>query len=352
MSAPDRGALSLDVPRGMLHVLTPTYRPAGGVVKLMDYVRHALDLGLAVSVWSPEAADPNGALFRIDRFRDLPGEVVMHSGDLLMGKEDLALISLPDNYEVALAALPSGGSPHRIVHLVQNIRHTNPRWRAGYPTRLLTRPATRIAINDIVADEIRPWVDTRSDLHVVALGHDTDYFAFDRPDTWDGNHVTVGYTTWKSSVGDRVAERLADDPRFSFEVLRDTASWAEVRDLYHRCDVFLCTPEPQEGLYLPGLEAMSARALVVTPDCGGNMAYCRPGDNVLLVPYDDDAAYATALAQLAGTDLEEVRRMRAAGRAVLPLFDLERERAGLADVLDRTWRRIREAETGAVVRPE
>ncbi len=37
-----------------LHVITPTYRPAGGVVKIMDYVTHALDAGFAVSIFSPE----------------------------------------------------------------------------------------------------------------------------------------------------------------------------------------------------------------------------------------------------------------------------------------------------------
>ncbi|MEO9324936.1 glycosyltransferase [Nocardioides sp. C4-1] len=327
-------------------MLTPTYRPAGGVVKLMDYVQHVRALGLEASVWSPETASADSELFRIERFADLPAQVPMHSSPVLdIGPDDLALISLPDHYEVVLDSMPRGASLHRVLHLVQNVRHTNPQWRAGYPTRLLTRPATRIAINDIVADEIRPWLDPRADLHVVDLGHDTAYFARERPPGWDRARVVVGYTTWKSDVGDRVAERLRDDPRFIFHAIRGTASWAEVRDLYHRSDVFLSTPEPQEGLYLPGLEAMAAGCLVVTPDCGGNMAYCRPDDNVLLVPYDDVNGYVEALTTMAAFSDEEAQRMRAAGHAVVPRFDLTAERAGVADVLAHTWDRVRAAES-------
>ena len=47
-----------------LHVITPTYRPAGGVVKIMDYVTHALDAGYAVSISCRKSAV---TLFRFSR---------------------------------------------------------------------------------------------------------------------------------------------------------------------------------------------------------------------------------------------------------------------------------------------
>ncbi|MBS44924.1 MAG: hypothetical protein CMH83_17510 [Nocardioides sp.] len=341
------------VPRGTLHVLTPTYRPAGGVVKLMDYARHARAMGLAVQVWSPQAHDPDGPLFAIERLRDLvegdhpTGPVRFHSRQrLAMGPDDLALISLPDNYEVALRSLPAGGSPHRVVHLVQNTRHTNPTWRAGYPTRLLTRPASRICVNHIVADEIEPWVDPRALLAVNNIGHDTAYFRRDRsPGLRERpGPVRVAYTTWKSAVGDRVAERLADDDRFELVALRETASWAELRELYHHADVFLSTPEPQEGMYLPGLEAMAAGCVVLTPDVGGNMAYCRPGDNCVLVAYDDPGGYVAALERLVDAPAAEVDALRASGWATLPHFDLAAEAEGLAGLLGQVWSRVRTAE--------
>jgi hypothetical protein len=338
--------------RSVFHVLTPTYRPVGGVVKIMDYAQHARSLGYRVSVWSPEQAAPDSALFQIDRLRPLVSaeDVEFHSRTLLeFGPDDLAFISLPDNYEIAHRSLHSGWSPERIVHIVQNTRHVNPRWRDGYATRLLTRPAARIAINDIVADTIRPWLDSRCLLRVVNLGHDLDHFRHNRTGGLDRRPLRVAYTTWKSAVGDDVARSLAGRDDFEFRAVRETATWDELRDLYVWSDVFLSTPNPQEGMYLPGLEAMAAGSLVITPDVGGNMAYCRPGDNCLLVGFEDVAGYRAALLDLAERDAAQVAKMRQAAYDVTGSFDLDKERAGFASFLEELWPRVRafESERGA-----
>ena len=96
--------------RRVFHVLTPTFRPVGGVVKIMDYAQHARSLGYRVSVWSPEQVAPDSALFQIDRLRPLASaeDVEFHSRTTLeFGPDDLAFISLPDNYEIAHRSLPS-----------------------------------------------------------------------------------------------------------------------------------------------------------------------------------------------------------------------------------------------------
>lgn len=331
----------------VLHVLTPTYRPVGGVVKIMDYARHAQSLGYRISIWSPERVDPGAALFQIDRLRPLTvaDDVEFHSrSELDLGPDDLAFISLPDNYEVAHRSLPSGWSRERIVHIVQNIRHVNPHWRHGYATRLLTRPASRIAINDIVADAIRPWLDPRCLLRVVNLGHDLDHFRHSRTGGLDRRPVRVAYTTWKSAVGDDVARSLADRDDFEFRAIRETATWDELRDLYVWSDVFLCTPNREEGMYLPGLEAMAAGSLVVTPDVGGNLAYCRPGTNCLLVGFDDVEGYRAALLDLADAGAERVVALRTAGYDVTADFELDAERAGFESFLEELWPRIRAFE--------
>ena len=54
-----------------IHVLTPFYKANGGVVKIMDYVTHALAGGYRVSVWCPDEFNPTVPLFGIDRFSDL-----------------------------------------------------------------------------------------------------------------------------------------------------------------------------------------------------------------------------------------------------------------------------------------
>lgn len=325
---------------GTLHIHTPTYKPVGGVVKLMDYATHALAHGWHVRIWSPNLPPDDCPLFRIERFASLPNHPKLSfdaAERFSMGRDDLILISLPDNYEVAARCLPGDMSPERIVHLVQNVRHVNPEWRHAYPLRLLTRPLARISINQVVADTIAPWLDTDSLHEVIQIGHDVPYFSRVRG---PGIHspMRVAYTTWKSGVGDEVAAALAH--RMEFRAVRESVDWAILRELYEWADVFLCTPSPEEGLYLPGVEAMASQCLVVTPDVGGNMAYCLPDKNCVLVGFERVDEYVAALEHLEGLSDGEIGEFRKAGSRTASTFSLDREREEFGDFIDFLWPRV------------
>lgn len=332
-----------------LHVLTPTYRPAGGVVKLMDYATHALAFGCHVSVWCPSSWSQDLPLFQIDRLRDQLAEnprVRFHSDERLdVRSTDLILVSLPSNYELAARSLHRGMSPERIIHLVQNVRHTNPQWLNGYPNRLLTRPAARISVNHIIASEIEPWLDPRALHRVIPLGHDLGFFHKERPSGLT-RPIRVAHTTWKSDLGDRVHRGL-DDDGFVFRAIREQVSWTDLRELYQWADVFLSTPGPEEGFYMPGLEAMEAGCLVVTPDVGGNMAYCEPGRNCLLVDYEDTASYLAALRSLPTMPDRQVDALRRAAYHSTHQFDLAEERTAFGEYLADLRTRIADFEAGA-----
>ena len=66
-----------------MHFLTPTYRPAGGVVKIFDYLVHALDLGYQAHVHCPIAPGDEDQLFSIPRFASLRDDprVSFHASD-------------------------------------------------------------------------------------------------------------------------------------------------------------------------------------------------------------------------------------------------------------------------------
>ncbi len=325
-----------------LHVLTPTWKPVGGVVKIMDYANHALAAGMDVSFWCPRAWDPDLPLFAIERFADLVPDnprVSIHDDQLLtMRDRDLAFVSLPPNFEVAHRSLPRGMSPERIIHIIQNVRHVTPTWLGGYPLRLLTRPAARISTNDIVHDAVAGFVDPRTIHVVIPLGHDLGYFHKERTEGFS-RPIRVAHTAWKSDIGDRT-EAALDDDRFTFRAIRESVPWSDLRDLYHWADVFLCAPNLEEGFYMPGLEAMEAGCLVVTPDVAGNMAYCRPDDNCLLVGFEDVNGYVAALRTLADTPADQRTAMRAAGHGSTAPFNLDDERDGFATFLDTLWGRI------------
>lgn len=342
-----------------LHFLIPTYEPYGGVVKVFDYIKHARALGYGARVWCREPFDPSLRIFHNDQFRPLldDPEVTFHSRKRLgLTDSDLMFISLPREYRRAYQRLRPTWSPERIIHIIQNVRHVNTAWTGGQATRVLTRPAARISINRVVADTIQPWLDPRGLHRVINLGHANEHFRLDRSGgLGDGQRpIRVAYTTWKSPVGDLVELALAGDPRFTFRAIRQTATWVELRELYQWADVFLSTPLAEEGMYLPGLEAMAAGALVVTPDAGGNMAYCRPEENCLLVDFGEPASYAAALRRLADMTVPQVESLRNAAYAMTHEFDLDHERAGFADFLAELWPRIEAFESvrRAALEPE
>ena len=316
--------------------LLPGFRPAGGVVKVLDYVTHARDLGLEAVVCCHTPFDPSLPLFRIERFARLtPDEGVRYvrGFDVLIEPTDLAFFTWPRQYERVVRCLAPGFPPERVIHLVQNTRHADPGWLEGFAARLLGLPMSRIMITDEVRNACLPLLNGDSLTRVIIEGHDWGYFSKHRQGGLP-RPIKVGYTTWKSQIGAEVEEALAGDPRFSFRSIRQTVSWPELRELYHWADVFLGTPNPQEGFYLVGLETFAAGALFVTPDAEGNRAYCRWGKNCLRVDLDALPSYLEALERLAGMSEAEVEALRTAGYAVLANHTLEAEGRRFGEFLE------------------
>ncbi len=316
-------------------VLTPTFTPVGGVVKVFDYVKHALDAGWSVEIGCPEPIEDAKLLREISHI-DHVLDVVEHHQSLSVpiGIDDLVLFSWPHHYMRISANLPRGFRHEQIIHLVQNVRHANPNWVDGFPTRLLGRPLTRIMITEEVDAACRPWINPNSITETIIEGHAADFFARERSGGLRPP-IRVGYTTWKSEVGIAVEEALADDGRFRFESIREPAGWSRIRKLYHRSDVFLGCPGREEGFYLVGLEAMAAGAILIMSDAVGNRAYGRWGENCHLVDHDDADGYVQRLQWLADADDLEIESMRAAGYATVPRFSLANEAEGFRRVLDR-----------------
>lgn len=310
-------------------VLTPTWRPAGGVVKILDYVLHARAHGLTVRLWSSEHPDPTAPIFQIERFSSLltdPGIETVADHRIGVHVNEFVFVSWPADMERVLPRLPAGASSERIIHIIQNVRHANPEWEQGYPLRMLTRRVSRIYNNDIVRDACAPFVPPSSPSTVIPLGHELGFFRRAAPRNDLSNPVRVAYTTWKSHVGDRVAARLAGDGRFAFRSIRESVGWDQLRELYHWCDVFLGCPNPEEGFYMAGLEAMEAGALLIMPDAGGNRVYCDFGANSLEAQLEDETSYVQALEQLVSLGPDGRSRMRTRAFEGIERFDLTRER--------------------------
>ena len=319
-----------------VHFAFPGLSPVGGVIKLMDYVRHARDAGHEAVIVVGHRFDPQAPLFAQPRLRDFRswGVPIVPSSALSVRDDDLFFFSWPPNFSVAEPFMPWMRC-ERIIHIVQGIRHTYPEFLGGYGLRLLSRPITRIAISDHVRAAIAPHVNPSSILRTIPLAHPTDFFVRQRTgDDWH-DPIRVAYTTWKSEAGLAVETALSGDPKFEFRSIRRHVDWNTVRALYHWADVFLCCPRIQEGFHLPGLEAMAAQCLVVTPDILGNREYCEFGANCIQVEWSNTDSYRSALYRIAAMNATERMAFRAAGALTAGRRQLAAERDGFAALLSQ-----------------
>ena len=325
-----------------MYFMTPTFRPVGGVVKVFDYVNHAVSLGYEPVIACPETYKPGLPLFEIERFSHIKpenGHAFTALEKVAVGPHELAFLSWPTHYGIVESRLSRWTKHEQVIFIVQNVRWANPNWIGGYAVRLLSRPMARIMTNDVILEAVRPYLNETSITEVILLGNESKYFAKERTGGL-GSPLKVGYTTWKSGVGDGVARALAGDPGFQFRAIRSPVGWKELRELYQWSDVFLATPLAEEGFYMPGLEAMAAGAVVVSPDAGGNRTYCRFGENCLPVRFEDVGDYVAALRALRDFGARQIGRLRRGGYEAVGRHTLEHERERFGEFMGKLSGRL------------
>ncbi len=320
--------------------MIPFWGMAGGVIKILDYANHAVLGGVRdVTLWAPPLPPQDHPIHTLPVFVALgnaPEVTIQPLRELHFSdqREPWVLFTDPTHHKLIEAAA-KGSLHHRLLQLVQGTRHANPAWSDGRNYRLLHRPMSRIAVTDQVALAVAPHVNTRFPLRTIIEGHDGAYFTAGAPERNSARTTfRVLYATWKTELGDRVAHLLADDPSFTFDAIRGECGWPELRRRYHAADLFICSPGPEEGFYLPGIEAMAAGCAVVSAVVGGNESYLDEGFNAVRAAYDDATSHARALETLAG-DHTLRQTLLAGGRATVDRHRLDRERREFLDMLAR-----------------
>jgi glycosyltransferase involved in cell wall biosynthesis len=326
-----------------MYFMTPTFRPVGGVVKIFDYVNHAIAFGYEPVIACPERYKPGLPVFEISRFSHLSPENGVRFVDLEkvgVGPDDFTFLSWPSHYQILEPRIGRSARHEQVISIVQNVRWANPAFERGYAVRLLSRPMARIMTNDVVLEACRPYLNKTSMTEVITLGNDSAFFAKRRFGGFDGP-IKVGYTTWKSDVGDRVAAMFRNrGSGFRFRAIRNPVGWKELKKLYQWSDVFLATPLVEEGFYMPGLEAMAAGAVVISSDAGGNRAYCRFGENCLPARFENAKDYAAALRALKGYGTGEIEALRRGGYKAVGRHTLEHERDGFGEFMTKLTERL------------
>ena len=110
-------------------------------------------------------------------------------------------------------------------------------------------------------------------------------------------------------------------------MLTEHVSRDDFLDAIRRARVTLFLPNEEEGFYLPALEGMALRTIVVCPDCVGNRSFCLPSVNAFRPAFRfNDMVQDTEAALTLDQPAAEALRRGAAETARNHSPDLERER--------------------------
>ncbi len=230
--------------------------------------------------------------------------------------------------------------PNPRINLIQHVRHAH---EGTELHRYLAHRAIRICVSREVADAISSTGRVKGP--ILTIPNATDVL----PTAPDGGNLAaensarprpisiVGYK--RPDLAQALSQRfdevpIAHPPATEFlDRHRFLERLAESR-------VAVCLPHAEEGFYLPALEAMGSRCLVVTLDCIGNRGFCHHGENCLIAEPSPESLFDAAKKAL---DLppEKRERLLRGAQATVARHSLVSERAlfrGCLEDVDRLWR--------------
>lgn len=290
--------------------------PTGGNLKVRDYFDHlCAHPDFDADIWFPSESRHAGS----DIWADLPTDhLIPDTSEPSWNDYDFVAVNGKD-----WLYLPTENLRASLIHFVQHLGYADDLLLRSY----LRREAWRICTNPILRDAIAPHA--AGPIRVVPMGLDDALF-----------------TTGTTKITGRVLIHGRKQPHFASELTQRLRAlgidvhllgleWtphAEVISRLHTADILVGIPSAVEGLYLPSLEGMAARCVVVCSDAIGNRTHCIPGETCLQPPAGDLNAHLSAIGQ-ALTDEPLRAYLRHTGHQLASRHTLHAERAAFHAVL-------------------
>ena len=225
------------------------------------------------------------------------------------------------------------------INLIQGVRHGDVgSERYGY----LDRRAVRICVSDEVAQTIGATGRVNGPVFTIRNGTECRPADIDVGGSigFDERLEQVTVVGYKRPELTAALSRCLDERRIPHRTLDRFIDRDEFLGLLRRTRVAVCLPRPEEGFYLPALEAMAAGCTVVTLDGIGNRGFCRHGHNCF-VAEAELASVAAAVEEARRLPVADRRRIHASAAETVRIHSLERERRQFHKVLldiGRIWK--------------
>ena len=310
-------------------------RMHGGHLKVWHYFRHTL----GSPDWRPRVyLDPDCTL-EPDNFWHAERA---HFADAYEPRRaDAVFVAGPKTWDLLARDRPledtRAGCP--VVAFVQGLRHADPQ-HFRYP--MLRHPAVRVCVSEEVAAAVRATGIARGPVFACPNGTDVTVAAEDAAvlDRAPRACEVLIVGLKNPALAHELVQTLRREDAAAVSVLTEPVPRAEFLAALADAETALFLPHPQEGFYLPALEAMALGTFVICPDVGGNRAFCRAGENCLRPDYTPGALLA-AWRHGRTLALPERHRMLAAALATAREHSLAEEGRRFLSILDRVeslWR--------------
>jgi glycosyltransferase involved in cell wall biosynthesis len=217
-----------------------------------------------------------------------------------------------------------------VINLVQGLRHSDP---SEARFAFLGHRAVRICVGPEVTAALRATGQVNGPIFTIPNGIDVGVLPEPMP------HAARRYDLLIVGLkAPLLAAELASVLEVQYPTMRLLSLTEPVPrnaflETIRAARTALLLPDLKEGFYLPAVEAMILRTLVLCPDVGGNRAFCRDGETAIVPARYELSALLAAINRVGalGKTAREALITRAAKTAAL--YSLSRERAAFHDIL-------------------
>ena len=286
----------------------------GGHGKVFDYIQHAD----AHTGWRAHVHVHPASTDEANPFLSHPRAIRGFSDP----QGDDALFLAGDDWQW----MPPDCGRRVVFNLIQGIRHADPRLPLhGY----LSRKAIRLCVSHAVAAAISATGRVNGPIHVIPAALSLPVNAL--PAACTVREGIFIYAHKQPSLGTQLAAALREQGH-RVDLQLDLVDRASFLAKLARSAIAIPLPLPQEGFFLPGLEAMAMGSLLIGVDAGGNREYLRDGVNAIVAAPDLEAILA-AVARVP-EDHGERDAMLGAALETTAGFSLMSERRAFHRLLD------------------
>lgn len=220
------------------------------------------------------------------------------------------------------------------INLIQHVRHANPE-QTLY--RFLTNKAIRICVSEQVRDSLARTKKTNGPMFTIPNGLDWSYLPEPTPFLQRNTDILI------AGLKNKTLALSLQDALKPLKTRIKVLTRPMLQSNYFACvkqaKITVLLPNSTEGFYLPALESMALRNLVICPDCVGNRSFCLSGFNCLQPEYTSDGILHAIYQALSLSQIER-QKMLFNARLTAHQYNLEKERKLFLNILnniDQIW---------------